>query len=306
MEERYRKLNKYLKDRFGERVLKICIDGGFTCPNRDGSKGNAGCIFCGDRGSGERLSVCLDYRKSIPMQIDSFLNSYRGQRANKFIVYFQNFSNTYDDISILREKYNLALTTSEKIIGLQVATRPDCINDDVARILSEYSSKYYVCVELGLQTGSNVVGKVINRGYSTEDFINACNILKKYNIDVVAHLMVGLPEDNLSNVLDTVKIINNSGCSGIKIHSTYVISGTKLCDMYESGCYNTISLEFYVDAVALIVRNLRRDIVIHRINADPPKELFVAPEWMLRKKIVLNAISKKLDLENIYQGQDYQ
>lgn len=302
MEDRYNHLNKYLKNKFGERVLKICVDGGFTCPNRDGSKGYGGCIFCGERGSGENLSKC-DNLESIPKQINKFLDSYRGERANKFIVYFQNFSNTYDSVERLKEKYSIALSTSSKIIGLEIATRPDCITEEIASLLSEYSKKYYVCVELGLQTANDSIGEVLNRGYDTKDFVTACEILSRYEISIVAHLMVGLPNETREDILDTVSLINNCGCSGIKIHSTYVIEGTELNNMYTNGDYAPISQEYYVDCVADIIKHLNKDIIIHRINADPPKTLFVAPEWALHKKVVLNAINKRLELEKIHQGK---
>lgn len=303
--ERYNRLNKYLKNKFGERTLKICIDAGFTCPNRDGKCGTKGCIFCGEMGAGENIKYRQgELVESIKSQVTNFLNSYRGERANKFIAYFQSFTNTYDTLESLKLRYNTALNCSDKIIGLEVATRPDCITKEIVKLLASYKEKYYVCVELGLQTANDVIGNIVNRGYKTADFINACKLLKQYDIDVVAHLMVGLPEEKEKDILDTVRIINECNCNGIKIHSTYIIKNTELNNMFKNGKYLTISLEYYVKMVGKILSHLNKNIVVHRITADPPRKIFVAPEWMLHKKIVLNSIEKYLQDNDIYQGCD--
>ena len=300
---RYNHLNSYLKDKFGSRTLKVCVDGGFTCPNRDGKVSFGGCIFCGDMGAGDLIkyrSGCV--YQSIVNQINGFLNSYRGERAEKFIVYFQSFTNTYDTIENLKKKYDTALASSDKFVGLEVATRPDCIDEEVAKLLASYKDRYYVCVELGLQTASDDIGKLINRGYTTEDFANAVKILKKYDIDIVAHIMVGLPKETIKSVEDTVDFVNKCGVNGVKLHSTYVMKNTKLAQMYEVGEYEPISQEYYVDMVAKIISNLNLDIIIHRINADPPKSELEAPLWVARKKLVINAINKSLNDKDIMQG----
>ena len=217
---RYNKLNEFFKNKFGERVLKICVDGGFTCPNRDGTVGTNGCIFCSQRGSGEHLNSL-----SIDLQISNFFKSDRSKRANKFIVYFQNFTNTYDTIENLKKKYDLALNDS-RIVGLAVATRPDCISEDVAKLLKSYSEKYYVFVELGLQTSNDYIAKTINRGYPSSCFSTAVDILNKYGIDIVTHIMVGLPNETFEDIENTVTFINKHNIQGLKIHSTYVIENT--------------------------------------------------------------------------------
>ncbi len=300
---RYNHLNSYLKDKFGSRTLKVCVDGGFTCPNRDGKVATGGCIFCGEEGAGDLIkykTTCVE--QSIVSQINGFLNSYRGERAEKFIVYFQSFSNTYGTIDELKKKYDIAMSSSDKFVGLQVATRPDCINEDVARLLASYKNKYYVCVELGLQTASEDIGRVINRGYTTDDFAKAVETLKKYNLDVVAHIMIGLPNESIQDIGDTVNFINRCGIDGVKLHSTYVMKNTRLEEMYFNGEYCPITQEYYVDMVAKTISNLNPDIIIHRINADPPKNELVAPHWVARKKIVLNAINRALDDFDIVQG----
>lgn len=300
---RYNHLNSYLKDKFGERTLKVCIDGGFTCPNRDGKVSCGGCIFCGSMGAGDLIKYrCENILDSINNQVGQFLGSYRGERANKFIAYFQSFTNTYDTLDNLKLKYDTALASSDKFVGLEIATRPDCIDEEVAKLIASYKDKYYVCVELGLQTASDDIGKIINRGYLTTDFCNAVNILHKYGIDVVAHIMIGLPNETIQDISDTIDLINDCNVEGVKLHSTYVMANTKLEDMYLNGLYETIMQEYYVDIVVKIISNLNSNIIIHRINADPPKEKLVAPVWVLRKKIVINAINKALAEQDVVQG----
>lgn len=298
MPNRYNHFNEYLKNKFGERTLKICIDGGFSCPNRDGKCGVGGCSFCGERGSGENIK-----KIDISSQVKNHLASYRGKRANKFIVYFQNFSNTYAPIDELKKKYDSALIDS-KIVALAVATRPDCINSEVVNLLKEYQKNYYVYVELGFQTSNEFVAKQFNRGYTNQDFINAVQLLNDANIDVVAHIMVGLPYENPEDVINTVNFINQLKIMGVKIHSTYIIKNTRLENLYKQGRYNSLELEEYVDKVCDIIANLRKDIVVCRITGDAPKDLLVAPNWNLHKKIILNSITKELNRRNIIQGNN--
>lgn len=300
MEERYlryKHLNQYLKEKFGERTLKICIDGNFTCPNRDGKKGYDGCIFCSEKGSGEHLQ-----HLSIAKQVKQYLNSYKSQRANKFIVYFQNFTNTYDSIDNLKEKYNSSLIDN-RIVGLEIATRPDCITEEIAQLLSTYTNKYYVCVELGLQTANDETAKFINRGYLSSEFTKAVEILNKYHIDVVAHIMIGLPNENKQDLENTVKFINKHNIQGIKIHSTYIVKNTKLNELYEKGLYSPISYEYYMDCLVYVITHISPEIIIHRISGDAPKDLLVAPEWNLHKKKVLNGLDKILKENDLYQGK---
>lgn len=300
-QNRYNKLNKYLKGKFGERTLKICVDGGFTCPNRDGTISTGGCIFCSERGSGEHIKSV----NNISEQIQNYFKSYRAERANKFIVYFQNFTNTYDTIQNLKNKYDAALIDN-RIVGLSVATRPDCINEDVCKLLHSYLDKYYVCVELGLQTSNDKIGNIINRGYNSIQFTNAVNLLNKYNIDVVVHLMVGLPTETFDDIKNTVSFINNHKIQGIKIHSTYVVKETKLANLYQNNQYTPITLEYYLDCVTYILTHISPNIVVHRISGDAPKDLLLAPSWNVHKKWILNGLEKKLKEENLWQGKYYK
>ena len=307
MEKRYNKLNEYYKEKFGERTLKICVDGGFTCPNRDGTCGTGGCIFCSEKGSGELIKQS---NESIIKQVKDYLNSYRAERANKFIVYFQNFSNTYDTLENLKKKYDSSLI-DDRIVGLSIATRPDCINEDIAKLIKLYSDRYYVCVELGLQTVSDEIGQIINRGYTTKQFVEAVKILNKYEIDVIAHIMCGLPGEDRDGknvpiqIKDTVDLINSFNIHGIKIHSTYVVKNTKLNEMYEKGEYIPLELDEYFEDLTYIITHLNPNIVIHRICADAPKDILVAPDWNAHKKWVLNGFERILREKDWLQGIFY-
>ena len=299
--ERYKHLNEYYKEKFGERTLKICVDGGFTCPNRDGKLGYGGCIYCSEKGSGELINQA----ENISKQVENFFKSYKAERANKFIVYFQNFTNTYDSVENLKKKYDSALI-DDRIIGLEIGTRPDCINEDVAKLLSSYKNKYYVCVELGLQTSNDEIGKKINRCYSSSDFTKAVNILNKYNIDVVAHIMVGLPSETYEDVMNTVEFLNHHKINGVKIHSTYVVENTKLADMYRQHEYEALELDYYVETLLDIITHLNPNFIIYRISGDAPKDILVAPYWNRHKMWIIHDFEKKLKARNLWQGLNYK
>ena len=308
--ERYRHLNTYLKEKFGERTLKIPVDGGFTCPNRDGKVGFGGCIFCTKRGSGEHLKL-----KPIPMQVKEHLESYRGKRANKYIVYFQNFTNTYDSIENLKEKYDSALI-DDRIVGIDIATRPDCIDEDICKLLQSYTKKastngnltdksYSVTVELGLQTSNDEIAKIINRGYLLGTFTKAVKLLNKYKIDIVVHIMIGLPNETDIDLENTVKYVNSLDIQGIKIHSTYIAKDTVLEKLYKEWKYIPLTLDEYLNKLLYVITHLRKDIVIHRISGDAPKNLLVAPLWNIHKKWVLNGLDKIMREQNRFQGDRY-
>lgn len=302
MEEikRYNHLNEYLKNKFGERTLKICIDGRFTCPNRDGTISKGGCIFCSEKGSGEHL--CSEI--NIQNQVKNYFSSYKSTRANKFIAYFQNFSNTYDSIENLKSKYDSALI-DDRIVGLEIATRPDCINEEICKLLSSYTSKYYVCVELGLQTSNEKTAQFINRGYSNSCFTNAVQLLKQYGIEVVVHIMIGLPGEDEIDLKNTVKFINEHKINGIKIHNVYVVKNTVLADLYYKGLYAPIELANYLEKLTYVITHISPDIVIHRISGDAPKDILIAPEWNIHKKWILNGLDKVLRDKNLFQGIYY-
>lgn len=296
---RYNHLNKYLKEKFGERTLKICIDGNFTCPNRDGTKGIGGCIFCSEKGSGDHL-----HKDTITNQISNYFNSYKAERANKFIVYFQNYTNTYDSLKNLKKRYDSALI-DDRIVGLSIATRPDCINDDIAKLLKSYTNKYYVSVELGLQTANEKTGTLINRCYTNDDFTKAVKILNKYEIDVITHIMVGLPNETNEDIKSTIQFINQQNIQGLKIHSCYIVKNTKLEEMYLNGIYRPIELDEYLHSCAYILTHISPKLIIHRVSGDAPKDLLVAPEWNRHKKWIINGLDKLMKEKDLWQGMEY-
>lgn len=297
---RYRHLNEYLINKFGERTLKLSIDGGFTCPNRDGTKGEGGCIFCGEKGSGVNLKSNLD----ISNQVKSLLE-YKKERANKFIVYFQNFTNTYDTIENLKEKYDAALI-DERIVGLDIDTRADCINEEVCKLLASYKDRYHVFVELGLQTVNEKTHKDINQNITNDDFKTAVSLLNKYGIEIIVHVMIGLPNETHQDIINTVNYLNECNYQGIKIHSTYIIKNTLLEELYNKGLYVPLSFEEYMDELMYILTHISPRVIVHRITGDPAKEELVAPEWTLHKKNVLNGIEKRLNALKLYQGKNYK
>lgn len=298
--DRYKKLNKWLKEKFGERTLKICIDGGFTCPNRDGTVGTGGCIFCSEKGSGDHIN----YVQNISKQVENYFKSYKSQRANKFIAYFQNFTNTYDSVENLKKKYDSALI-DDRIVGLAIATRPDCIDEDIVKLLKSYTDKYYVWVELGLQTSNDETGKIINRGYSSKQFTRAIEILNKYGIDVVTHIMIGLPNETHEDIKNTVDFINKHNLMGLKIHSTYVVKNTVLNSMYENGNYIPMTFDDYMQELVFVLTHISPDLVIHRISGDAPKDLLVAPQWNVHKKWFLNGLDRIFKEQDLWQGKYY-
>ena len=297
---RYNKLNEYYKNKFGERVLKICVDGGFTCPNRDGSKGKGGCAFCSAMGSGELIKY-----HDIREQIVGHLGGYRGQRADKFIVFFQSYSNTYSDIDTLMQKYN-SVFVDDRIIGISVATRPDCINIEVVRLLQEIATKHYVMVELGLQIADDNILNSMNVQYHVADCKKAVAMRNEAGIDVVAHIIVGLPGESMKSIDRTIALVNQYKIAGVKIHNLYVAKGTVIEKMYNAGTYKPLTLEVYLDRLEYIITRLKPEIVIHRISGDSPKDLLVAPDWDSHKKLVLNGIERNMKLHGTTQGCYYK
>lgn len=293
----YNNLSGYLRREYGKRLKKICIDGGFSCPNRDGRVGVGGCIFCGERGAGEHIDKC----KSIGAQVRSALDS--GDKDDIYIAYFQNFTNTYAPVSTLKERYDAALI-DDRIKILAVGTRPDCIDEEVASLLASYKDRCDVWVEMGLQTSSNDTARVINRGYKTERYTEAAKLLSRYGIKLVCHMIVGLPNEGKSDALNTAEYIASLNPFGIKIHSIYVMQGTALERMYLENRYTPPTLSEYVDTVAEIIARLPSDIVIHRLTGDCPHDMLVAPDWNADKREVLRLIGERLENKGYSQGSN--
>ena len=284
----YNNLSGYLVGKYGKKVRKICVDGGFTCPNRDGKCSVGGCIFCSERGSGEHIRAGSD----IGEQVREGLSRLRvGDGA---IVYFQNFTNTYAPLDVLRARYDASLI-DDRIVALAIGTRPDCIDEGVCRLIASYKDRVDVWVELGLQTASDRTAHVINRGYKTETFLEAAHLLTEHGIPFVVHLMIGLPGEGDDELSDTVRTVASVKPFGVKIHSVYVCRGTVLEKMYNDGRYMPIDVDTYVDRAVYVLKNLPRDTVIHRLTGDCPTELLVAPMWNADKNAVLRAINNKLE-----------
>lgn len=287
----YLSFNKYLKDKFGQKVYKISLDGGFTCPNRDGKTGTRGCIFCSKGGSGD---FAESREMSITEQIESGKKKVEKKiKSGKYIAYFQAFTNTYAPVEMLRQKYEEAINHPD-IVALSIATRPDCLGDDVLRLLDETNKIKPVFVELGLQTIHQKSAKYIRRGYDLSVYDKAVRDLKKIGVNVVVHVILGLPNESENDMLETVKYVCESGANGIKLQLLHVIDGTDLAKDYEKGLFKTLEFDEYVNLIVKCVKIIPKDIVIHRLTGDGAKKDLIAPLWSADKKRVLNAINKAL------------
>ena len=298
--DKFYKLNSFLKENFKEKIYKVSLDGGFTCPNRDGKISNKGCLFCSDKGSGEFAG---DRCKTITTQIDEQIDFMKDKiGSSKVIAYFQNFTNTYGDIEYLRKIYYEALN-HEKVIGIAIATRPDCLSDDVINLLDEINKKYFLWVELGLQTANDSIGKIINRGYDTKVYIDSCRILNEKNIKFVTHMIVGLPNEEKKDLYDTIDLINSVKSWGIKIHLLYILKNSKLLNYYQQNPFKIYEKDEYENTVIELLERLSPSIVVHRLTGDAKKDELFEPLWSLNKRGILNSIEKKLKSSKSYQGK---
>ena len=297
---RYYSLNDFFKKEFGEKIYKVSLDGGFTCPNRDGTLSYEGCIFCSEKGSGDFAGNRFD---SIYTQIEDQLKLIENKFPNgKVIAYFQNFTNTYGDVEYLRKIYYEALN-HEKVIGIAIATRPDCLSDDVINLLDEINKKYFLWVELGLQTANDSIGKIINRGYDTKVYIDSCKILNEKNIKFVTHMIVGLPNEEKKDLYDTIDLINSVKSWGIKIHLLYILKNSKLLNYYQQNPFKIYEKDEYENTVIELLERLSPSIVVHRLTGDAKKDELFEPLWSLNKRGILNSIEKKLKSSKSYQGK---
>ena len=297
--KRYHTLNYHLRARFGEKVMKISLDGGFSCPNRDGTISREGCIFCSERGSG-------DFAGSRRLTITNQFDQVRDQMSEKwtkgkYIAYFQAFTNTYDTVESLKRKYDEAVE-QPGVVGLAIATRPDCLDEEVVKLIAEYAKDYYVWVELGLQTASDQTADLINRGYQTKAYEDAMMLLKQYNIDVVTHIIFGLPGETKQDMLSTVGFVRDQGSQGVKFHLLHLIKNTPMEQLYNEGGLQFMSKDDYIDVICEAVGLLDPDMVVHRLTGDAPRELLIGPLWSLNKWEILNTIDSELERRNITQG----
>lgn len=285
----YYSLNQYLRDTFGQKVYKIAIDGGFTCPNRDGTLDTRGCIFCSGAGSGE---FAQDRMESIALQIAKAKEKVAGKiKEGKYIAYFQAFTNTYAPVSRLRTLYEEAMA-QEDVVALSIATRPDCLSTEIIELLVECNRKMPVWVELGLQTIHEDTAQYIRRGYALSVFDDAVKRLQEAGISVIAHVILGLPGESREDMLASVDYVGKSGVNGIKLQLLHVIRGTDLEKEYQQGKFPVLELEEYVQLVADCIALLPKDMVIHRMTGDGDKRTLVAPMWSADKKKVLNRLNQ--------------
>ncbi len=285
----YYSFNQYLRDKFGCKVYKISINGGFTCPNRDGTIDTRGCIFCSAGGSGD---FAESPSLSITQQIENGKKRVEKKiKSGKYIAYFQAFTNTYAPVNVLREKY-LEAVNHPDIVMLSIATRPDCLSSEVLSLLKEINKIKPVMVELGLQTIHEKTAKYIRRGYSLNVYDEAVRNLKNIGINIVVHLIIGLPFESKEDILESVKYVCDSGIDGIKLQLLHILKGTDLEKDYQNGLFSALSMEEYLDIIKSCVEIIPKNIVIHRLTGDGAKKDLIAPLWSADKKKVLNAINK--------------
>lgn len=287
----YYSLNKYLRNTFGDKVYKISLNAGFTCPNRDGTIGTRGCIFCSAGGSGDFAESAY---LSITEQIEQGKKRVKNKiKSGKYIAYFQAYTNTYAPIEVLREKFYEAINHKD-IVAISIATRPDCLGDDVIKLLDELNKIKPVFVELGLQTIHKKSARYIRRGYELNIYDEAVEKLKKIKVNIVVHIILGLPGETKEDMLETVKYVCQSGINGIKLQLLHIIKGTDLEKEYLSGKVKPLEFEEYLDIIKSCVEIIPENIVIHRLTGDGAKKDLVAPLWSADKKRVLNSINKIL------------
>ena len=300
-EKRYYSLDYYIKETYGEKLYKLSLDGGMTCPNRDGKIGNRGCIFCSAGGSGDFAG---DRRLSIREQISEAKQLVsRKHTGSSYIAYFQAYTNTYAPVDYLEKIFTEAISEPDIRI-LSIATRPDCLSPKVLELLSRLNRIKPVWVELGLQTMHKKSADFIRRGYDLDVFEKAVYDLKNIGITVITHVILCLPDENTTMMLETISYLNELPIDGIKLQLLHILKGTDLANVYEANPFSLPNSEEYVELLGQIISHLREDIVIHRLTGDGPKSLLIAPLWTGNKRLVLNHIQKYLKDADIWQGKE--
>lgn len=297
---RFYSLNDFLKKRHGEKVMKLSLDGGFTCPNRDGKVATGGCIFCSSRGSGDFTSSSLC---SITEQMQDNINllSKKWPNVKKYIPYFQAYSSTYAPLDVLKQQYEEALSFPG-VVGLAIATRPDCLEDDLLDYLESLNKQTHLWIELGLQTIHPKTSSFINRGHDLACFQDAVYKLHARGIEVVAHMIIGLPYESREDILATATYMSKLPLQGVKMHMLHVIDNAPLGKLYLKEPFKLLTEDEYVSIIGDILKILPPHFVIHRLTGDGDRRHLIAPLWTLHKTIVLNHIHQYLKSENIYQG----
>jgi len=303
-EKRYKSLNDFLKEYFGEKVYRVSVDGGFTCPVRDGTKGWRGCIFCNIKSFTPPYS---ERWKSVKEQILYGIDIVRKTRkAKKYMVYFQPYTNTYGEVEKLRKLYYEALEAHQDIVGLFIGTRPDCLPQDVLDLLEEINERTFLVVELGLQTANDKTLEIIKRGHTVEDFIKATQELHRRKIKVLVHVIIGLPGDTKEDYINTAKLLSELGVFAVKIHPLHVVKFTELEIWYKEGKYTPLTLDEYANYTVDFLEHLDDSIYIARLTGEAPDKLLIAPEWCKNKFKVLEKIEEILEEKNTYQGAKWK
>ncbi len=290
----FNSIGDYLKKRFGCKVIKLSLDAGFTCPNRDGTKGTGGCIFCSAEGSG-------DFASDIPGQIRLLSKKWP---SGKYIAYFQSHTNTYAPVEVLREKYYQALEYPD-VIGIAIATRPDCLSPEILELLSELNQKTFLWVELGLQTIHDETARLINRCYPLPVFDRAVDELSALRIKTVVHLILGLPGETREDMMESVHYVCSKDIFGVKLHLMNVLKDTRLAEFYPNRIHIP-KKEEYINLVVDALEIIPKHITIHRVTADAPRHLLLAPEWGYEKRSVLNGIQKEFKHRGSWQGKQLE
>ena len=295
---RYYSLDCYLKETFGQKLYKLSLSGGMTCPNRDGKLSTQGCIFCSEGGSGDFAAPCTDISIQIEYAKTLVKDKFQG---DKYIAYFQSYTNTYADTAYL-ERLFMPVIRRDDIAVLSIATRPDCLEDDKIRLISEMAKIKPVWIELGLQTVHEKTADLINRGYKLECYDSAVRRLKNIGVNVITHIILGLPDESREEMLETAEYVGRV-TDGIKIQLLHVLKNTKLAELYESGYFRTLGQDEYISLVGDVISILPENVVIHRLTGDGDKSILISPLWSCDKRRVLNLINHELKARNIFQGQ---
>ena len=300
--KRYYTLDYFYKQKFNSKVFKVSLNAGFSCPNKDGTKGLGGCIYCSHLGSGDyagkkEKSLIEQFNEVKEIMLKKWPDS-------KYIAYFQANTNTYAPVEELKEKYE-SVAFLDNVVGLNIATRPDSITDECLEYLEELNKKTYLTIELGLQTIHEDTSKLINRGHDLDCFLKTLNKLRERNINVVVHIINGLPYETKEMMLETVKYLSNKDIQGLKIHMLHILKNTALANLYEKEKFHVLTLEEYVDIVIDQLELLPSDLVIHRITGDPNPNDLIEPTWLIKKFGVLNEIDKEMVRRDTYQGKKY-
>lgn len=302
----YYSLDAWCKDTYGEKLYKIALDAGLTCPNRDGTLDTRGCIFCSAGGSGDFTPGSA---LSIPEQLTAGKQLLRAKKTgSRYIAYFQAYTNTYGPVSYLDSVYRQALSEPD-IAGISIATRPDCLGNEVMALLEGLKSDYpdkFIWIELGLQTIHEQTARYIRRGYALSCFTHACDRLHAARIPVIVHVILGLPEETTEMVLETIRFLNGCGIFGIKLQLLHILDNTDLAGEYRAGKVQVLTLDSYLTLLITCIAALSPDIVIHRVTGDGPKSLLIAPDWSRNKRNVLNTLHQRMKLSSIRQGQCYE